>query len=240
MMNCPNLKWRFAFPLLVAFCACTLHAQTFSLPIADEAAFFSEAKYMSSNYYLDWSYVLRANKHAIVRPEAGIQIGGGYKDIRFDNHMVFRDVNGSLLMFPDSIASNYYPDKPFKHGYSRLGAGYFRVSADLGLNFVSRDEEINFKISTGPILDLRTSSKYKRKWFADGEDKMKEKIKGNELLQLANYNAGWRVSARLGILQVSYEYYFMNHFKDSWGIDKRFNKFTFDIVIPLNDNEDDE
>ena len=69
---------------------------------------------------------------------------------------------------------------------------------------------------------------------------MKEKIKGNELLQLANYNAGWRVSARLGILQVSYEYYFMNHFKDSWGIDKRFNKFTFDIVIPLNDNEDDE
>ena len=207
--------------LLFAVLSGALSAQTYTLPISSPDDFLDQTQtYMFS---VTMGKLFPLIDEGKVRPGAGFRIGYAERRIRFENEVIFTDDNGTLVMTVNDDPNIEYPTGFFRRGFSRLEGEYVRIGGSIGLLLGEF-----LQISTGLNADFRTASKYRNKFFDQGE-RMRTKLKGNDLLQLNGQQIAWVAQIGTESMSFSYEISLNAFFKDSWGLDQ-FRYQSFGVV----------
>lgn len=220
---------------LLCFSTAGLFAQEYRLPISDQDAFLGNTSTFIESLTIGQLVPVSKLKHnpffgrdsvvsdweskKKIEPGVGLRIGYSWRDMSFDDNMIFEDENGDLLMQVNDDPTVLYPSRLFRNGYTRLRGGYFRIGAGVGLVLFNA-----FQISTGLNVDLRVFSQYKNKAFVD-DNKVVNKLKGNELLQLNGQQYSWVIQGGFQGLSFCYEMSLNDFFKESWGLDYQFSSF---------------
>ncbi len=202
---------------MVAFVPMTSFAQEFSLPISDQDAFLSEARPFIESITIGQLFPLK--KEGKVRPGAGFRVGYAERKINFDNDMIFANQNGDLVMNVNDDPTLDYENRFLRRGLTRLRGEYIRVGGSFGLLLGKM-----LHLSTGMNADFRIRSVYHNRYFV-GDDRMREKLTGNDLLQLNNTQFSWVTQFGFQGLSVSYEISLNPFFADAWGLDYQFQSF---------------
>ena len=212
------------FTISFLFLACLqVHGQQFSRPVDAPEAFLANTRTYLESVTLGGlaplSDSLRLAENLYIRAGAGLRIGYSKRRITFRDDLIFEENQGDLIMSVNDDPARDYPDQWPRRGYTRLEGQYVRIGISGGI-LVGK----LFQISTGINADFRVGSRYLDKHYIDG-DKQKDKLSGNDLLQLNGQQYAWVVQAGFQGLSVCYEISLNPFFQESWGLDYRFQSF---------------
>jgi len=160
-----------------------------------------------------WDLVRIGTKSINLSLGAGIAIN----KYRFQNNLIISKNDDDIVTWGiDSDDTHDYVNTFFGYGKSKLVTASFYFPAYLNFNLG------NFKLSTGPFIDLYVYGKHKRK-YKEGDDKIKKLIKPDEFKDFNLNKTKYGVSAALthkgsGIGLVG-TYYLTPFFEEGMGPD---------------------
>ncbi len=118
-----------------------------------------------------------------------MNVGYNGKQWRFGDNTMLGKTDG-VMIAQAAPADERYTNEFFSYTKSKLYTGVIRIRPEVGI--VSKNNKISF--GTGPLIEITTHAKTKRKYYDTNGDKQKTTMRGIGALNLNWFNVGWGAS----------------------------------------------